>query len=93
MADTTGLSTPVALVEEFEGGKPVGYQHGRAIGRRCKDVPHERVGGGLVEIGGGFVEDNRGEVGQQRPGDRQPSAFSLGQSVTTLAYVGVQSVG
>jgi len=48
----------------------MGYQDCRAIGGRHKEVAHERVGGGLVEIGGGFVEDNRGEVGQQRPGDR-----------------------
>ena len=58
------------LVDEFEGRKAMGYQDCRAIGGCHKEVAHEGVGGGLVEIGRGFVEDNRGEVGQQRPGDR-----------------------
>ena len=81
------------LVDEFEGRQPMGYQHSRAIGGRRKEVAHERVSGGLVEIGGGFVEDNRGEVGQQRPRDRYPPAFSFGQSLTTLPDVRIQAVG
>ena len=71
----------------------MGYQHSRAIGGRCKEVAHERVGGGLVQIGGGFVEDNRGEVGQQHPCNRYPPTFSFGQSLTTLPDVRIQAVG
>ena len=81
------------LVDEFEGGKPVRYQHRRAIGSRRKDVPHERVGRGLVQIGCGFVEDDRGEVGQQRARNEYAPTFTRGQSMAALPDVGLQAAG
>src|SRR6202008_104189 len=80
------------LVDEFEGGQPVGYQHGRMIRGRLKDVPNERVGGGLVEVGGRFVEDDRRKLGQQRPRHRYAPMFSRGQPMTALSNVGIQAV-
>ena len=71
----------------------MGDEHGRAVGRSRKEVSDERVGGGLVEIGGGFVEDDRRKIRQQRPRNGNPTTFSLGQSMPTLAEVGAETVG
>jgi hypothetical protein len=81
------------LVDEFEFREPMGDEQSRAIGGSRKEVSHECVGGGLVEIGGGFVEDDGRKIGQQRPRNGKPTAFSLGESMSTFAEMGVETIG
>ena len=72
---------------------PVGDQQHGAPGRGGQQVRGERLGGRLVEVLGGLVEDHHGEAGQQHPRQREPLALPAGQPGAVLTDLGVEPAG
>ncbi len=76
---------PDHLVDLIEVVQPVGDQQHRPAACRVQQVAGHRGRGGLVEVLGRLVEDEDREVGQQRPGQREPAALAAGQRPAVLA--------
>ncbi len=53
----------------------------------------EGVGGGQVEVFGGLVQDQHGEVGEEGAGECEPLALAAGEPGAVFADLGVQAVG
>ncbi len=80
------------LVGGADRGQAVGDDHGGAalqgLGERLLDG---RLGG-VVQVGGGLVQDDHALAGQQQPGDGHALAFAAGEPVAALADDRVETV-
>ncbi len=73
-------------------GQPVGDQQRRA-GSRVSASRSATIASAVarVEVLAGLVEDEHGEVGEQRPRDRQALALAAGHARAALADLGVEA--
>src|SRR6266540_1325421 len=81
------------LVEALQPDEPMGdQQEGGALGGG-QDVVHYRPFGGLVEVGGGLVQDQYREPGQHGTGQRETLALAARDPRALLSHGRVPSVG
>ena len=76
-----------------DGGEPVGDDDGGAAFEGLVEGGLDGGLGGVVQGGGGFVEDDDAGLGEQQPGDGEALAFPAGEAVAALPDDGVEAVG
>src|SRR3546814_10863752 len=67
---------------------PVRDQHDDPVAAGCADIGHHQLGRGLVEMGGGFVQQQDVGIGEQgaRAGERSEEHTSELQSLMRISY-------